>query len=108
MAAGAMRRWSLTLQDICTEPTQGGATGGGVVFKTTTSGTLKVLHNFIHQDPVGGWNVAAGLVLGNDGNLYGSTSAGGSSGYGVLYKISRSGSYQQLYSFDLTHGAWPT
>src|SRR5581483_10894344 len=87
---------------------QGGATGGGVVFKTTTSGTLKVLHNFIHQDPVGGWNVAAGLVLGNDGNLYGSTSAGGSSGYGVLYKISRSGSYQQLYSFDLTHGAWPT
>lgn len=87
---------------------QGGSFGGGVVFKTTTAGKLTVLHNFIHQDPTGGWNVAAGVVLGNDGNLYGSTEAGGASGVGVLYKLSRSGSYQQLYSFDGPHGAWPT
>jgi uncharacterized repeat protein (TIGR03803 family) len=42
-----------------------------------------------------------------DGNLYGTTALGGSSGFGTIFKISTRGSYQQLYSFTGTTGESP-
>lgn len=86
---------------------QGGSSGGGVVFKVTTSGKLTVLHNFVHLDQKGGSVPAAGLVLGTDGKLYGSTYRGGPQNYGVLFEITRVGSYKELYDFDGTHGSEP-
>jgi uncharacterized repeat protein (TIGR03803 family) len=63
-----------------------------------------VLHNFIHQDQTGGWLPAGGLVLGTDGKLYGSTFRGGSQNDGVLFKVTKSKAYTQLYALDGTDG----
>jgi len=40
-----------------------------------------------------------GLVQGSDGNLYGTTSQGGTNGWGTVFKISTNGALTSLYSF---------
>src|SRR5208282_1136004 len=55
------------------------------------------------------------LALGADGNLYGTASYGGNTaaclqavaGCGTLFKITTAGVFKVLYTFDLTHGAFP-
>jgi uncharacterized repeat protein (TIGR03803 family) len=75
----------------------GGAFGGyGTVFKITTSGTLTTLHSFDYTD---GSSSVAGLIQATDGNLYGTTQAGGAKGYGTVFKITRSGTLTTLYNF---------
>ena len=63
----------------------GGASGLGTVFKLTPSGTETILHAFAGSSD--GSNPQANLVQGTDGNLYGSTVAGGTSGDGTFFKI---------------------
>lgn len=53
-----------------------------------------------------GANPYAGLVQGSDGNLYGTTSSGGTNNLGTVFKIS-SGVLTPLYSFNGTNGAAP-
>jgi uncharacterized repeat protein (TIGR03803 family) len=65
---------------------QGGAGGVGIVFKLTPSGTETVLHTFAGGSGDGA-NPSANLVLGSDGNLYGSTSAGGTGDHGTFFKV---------------------
>jgi uncharacterized repeat protein (TIGR03803 family) len=66
----------------------------------------RVLYSFCHQGKfvcADGKNPAANLVADAAGNLYGTTSAGGSTGNGVVFELVRSGrkySYQVLHSFD--------
>ena len=64
---------------------QGGAGGVGLVFKLTPNGTETILHTFAGASD--GANPPANLVQGSDGNLYGSTGAGGASGHGTFFKI---------------------
>jgi uncharacterized repeat protein (TIGR03803 family) len=64
---------------------QGGASGLGTVFKLTPSGTETVLHAFAGAGD--GANPSANLVLGSDGNLYGTTGAGGAGGFGTFFKV---------------------
>ena len=60
-----------------TAPAGGGASDG-TVFKITLGGTLTSLHNFcVTWDCGDGAKPQAGLVLGSDGNFYGTTSEGG-------------------------------
>lgn len=47
------------------------------------------------------------LAQGEDGNLYGATTNGGSNFYGNIFKISPAGTFTNLYNFDLTHGGYP-
>ena len=47
-----------------------------------------------------GGNPPARLALGGDGELYGTTSVGGTNGYGVVFKISTNGAFTSLYSFN--------
>ncbi len=83
--------------------------GCGTVFKITPAGTLTTLHNFESTDgsfPVGG------LVQATDSNFYGTTYAGGASsncsgGCGTVFKITPTGTFTTLHSFEGTDGANP-
>jgi uncharacterized repeat protein (TIGR03803 family) len=83
---------------------QGGAGNGlfGTVFKVRTNGTLTTLYSFTGGDD--GSNPYAGLTLGNDGNFYGTTTdtttQGGNSIYGTVFKVTTNGTWTKLVSFS--------
>ncbi len=47
------------------------------------------------------------LVQGEDGDIYGATTSGGTNFYGNLFKMTPSGTFTNLHNFDLTHGGYP-
>jgi uncharacterized repeat protein (TIGR03803 family) len=59
--------------------------------------TFKVAYNFTNGDD--GGNPLAGLVMNKAGNFYGTTSAGGNSGAGTVFKITKAGKMVVLYNF---------
>jgi len=75
----------------------GGAFGLGSVFRIASNGTFTALWNFSGSGD--GANPLAGLVQAGDGNLYGTTSAGGSGGAGTIFKITPAGNLTTLYDF---------
>jgi uncharacterized repeat protein (TIGR03803 family) len=83
----------------------GGYSPAGTVFKITPGGTLTTLHSFSISANTG-FTPWAGLVQGGDGNFYGTTSTGGTSGfygwggYGTVFKITPAGTLTTLYSFS--------
>jgi uncharacterized repeat protein (TIGR03803 family) len=78
----------------------GGSKGDGSVFKITSSGTFTTLHSFCAQSGCpDGENPFAVLILGTDGNLYGTTLAGGAHGDGAVFKITPNGTLTTLHSF---------
>ena len=76
----------------------GGTHSAGVVFRISSGGSYTNLHPFGEFTYDGGKPVA-GLVLGSDGNFYGTTQLGGTSTNGTVFRISPTGSYSNLYSF---------
>ena len=77
-----------------------GSDGDGTVFKITPSGTLTTLYSFCSQSGcTDGANPWAGLVQDTDGQLYGTTVAGGASGHGTVFKMTPSGTLTTLHSF---------
>ena len=65
----------------------GGTAGDGTAFKLDATNTLTLLHNFGDVAyPNDGQTPMAGLTLGPDGNLYGTTMAGGT-GSGTVFAI---------------------
>ncbi|HEY2532519.1 MAG TPA: choice-of-anchor tandem repeat GloVer-containing protein [Xanthobacteraceae bacterium] len=64
----------------------GGAGNLGTVFKVTPSGTETILHTFAGGASDGS-NPSANLIQGSDGNLYGSTYAGGTHGDGTFFEV---------------------
>jgi uncharacterized repeat protein (TIGR03803 family) len=69
----------------------------GTVYKLDTSGKLTVLFNFTGQED-GGIPTSA-LVRDSKGNLYGTTSIGGATGYGTVFKLDNAGQHTVLYNF---------
>jgi len=49
----------------------------------------------------------SGLVAGADGNLYGTTSQGGSNNLGTVFQLTPGGAFTSLFSFNGTNGATP-
>ena len=87
---------------------EGGRNGDGVAYKLTPQGAITVLHNFADPNYANdGSAPEAGLVQATDGNFYGVTNAGGTTGNGVIFQITPAGVYSILYNFDGTHGATP-
>ena len=88
---------------------EGGSATAGAVFKVTPGGTATTLHSFTRGSD--GAYPYAPPVEGNDGNFYGTTTAGGiagcGSGCGTIYKITPAGVLTILYQFDITHGYFP-
>jgi uncharacterized repeat protein (TIGR03803 family) len=76
---------------------QGGSAGAGVVFKVDPSGNETVLHNFTGGSD--GVNPSGGLLLDAAGNLYGTTSQGGTFNCGILFKLSPAGTETILHTF---------
>ena len=87
---------------------EGGTNGHGTAFRITPSGTLTTIHNFCAQSNCADGSGVFGLIQGTDGNLYGATGAGGTFGYGTIYKMTTTGTLTTLHSFNSTDGADPT
>jgi uncharacterized repeat protein (TIGR03803 family) len=68
----------------------GGTVGGGTLFEISTDGkTFTILHNFGDASvPNDGVEPLGTLIVGKDGNLYGTTAGGGSAGLGTVFKFS--------------------
>jgi uncharacterized repeat protein (TIGR03803 family) len=93
----------------------GGPNGTGTIFKITASGNFTALHAFsavdanLHNED--GANPLRTVVIGTDGNLYGTTRLGGlntcgprATGCGVAWVVTRWGSFGVLHQFQATEG----
>ena len=70
--------------------------------------TLSTIYSFCSQtNCADGLWPHAGLVQGTDGNIYGTTTRGGSSAYGTIFKITPQDALTTLRTFDGTDGADP-
>src|ERR1700722_16385436 len=81
-----------------------------MVLRAQTGVTLTTLVSF---DGANGSYPIAGLILGNDGNLYGTTTAGGANGgangygFGTVFRMNLNGTLTTLASFDGINGNSP-
>ena len=90
--------------------TQGGSGSNGTVFKLNTNGSgFAVIKSFAFSAATTGAIPEAGLVQGTDGALYGTASAGGVNGYGVVYKLNTNGTgFLVIKNFDnAVSGGYP-
>ena len=87
---------------------QGGASSDGIVFELTPGGSETVLYSF-KGGTTDGSHPSDNVIQASDGNFYGTTSAGGANGDGVVFKITPSGNESVLYAFKggTTDGAAP-
>lgn len=77
---------------------QGGANLLGTVFALNTNGgAYSILHHFGGGTNAG--TLQTGLLLGNNGWLYGTTVGGGTKGYGTVFALNTNGSFTTLHSF---------
>jgi uncharacterized repeat protein (TIGR03803 family) len=83
------------------------SSGCGVVFKIDTSGKKTVLYSFTGGND--GANPSGTLLRDAAGNLYGTTTNGGASGYGVVFKLETTSTETVLHNFAgfPTDGAAP-
>ncbi|MCI0466715.1 MAG: hypothetical protein L0Y57_06880 [Beijerinckiaceae bacterium] len=73
--------------------------GCGAVFRLTKSGSGWV-YNILHRfDRTQGSTPLGGVLIAGDGTLYGTASAGGAHGAGVVYKITKGGVFSVLHHF---------
>jgi uncharacterized repeat protein (TIGR03803 family) len=77
-----------------------GDDGYGTVFTITPSGELTKLYSFCPQTGcLDGAGPTAALVLGANGNFYGTTFGGGADGGGNVFEITPSGKMTTIYNF---------
>ena len=78
-----------------------GASGAGSIFRLTSDGTFTTLIEFSGMEgPRRGARPASALTLGDDGNLFGTTSAGGVSDAGTIFKLTPAGEFTTLVDFS--------
>lgn len=95
----------------------GGANDAGTIYQINSSGSQEsVLYSFeaVPSLTIGGVLTSplpvGALVEAADGNFYGITQFGGVNDYGMVFKISSSGSFSVVHSFpsDTTDGTFPS
>ncbi len=83
---------------------EGGPNGTGTVFKFTPPNVVSVVYAFgaVTSDKVnaGGANPQNGLIVGADGNFYGTTASGGANGAGTIFRLTPAGVLTTLHEFD--------
>jgi uncharacterized repeat protein (TIGR03803 family) len=91
---------------------QNGNAYAGAIWKIDPQGNFTLLH--VMNGPSDGFQPNAPLVIGADGNLYGTALKGGlgaanGSGFGTLFQITPNGVFTVIHSFtNGTDGAYPT
>jgi uncharacterized repeat protein (TIGR03803 family) len=88
----------------------GGSSGNyGTVYRITPAGTLTTLHIFAGYSAGDGANPYGALVQVTNGNLYGTTVAGGAPNVGTVFKITAAGALSTIFAFPQTgdNGANP-
>ncbi|HXM60801.1 MAG TPA: choice-of-anchor tandem repeat GloVer-containing protein [Terriglobales bacterium] len=88
--------------------TSTGGLSAGTVFKITPGGTLTTIYSFCTL--VGctdGSTPRDGMILGSDGNFYGTTYYGGANDEGTVYQITPAGVLTTLHSFHGADGNYP-
>jgi len=76
----------------------GGAAGAGVVLRVGPDGSAVVVHSF-KGDSTEAAVPYSGLIEASDGNLYGTSYAGGTKSLGTVYRIGLDGTYTTVYNF---------
>jgi uncharacterized repeat protein (TIGR03803 family) len=81
----------------------GGAYSSGTAFKITPGGTLTTLHAFCQSSVpcTDGSEPNGGLIVGSDGNFYGTGYFGGANSSGNVFVMTPAGAVTTLYSFPL-------
>jgi len=94
--------------DLYGTTSQGGTSNDGAVFKLSKSGEETVLYSFT-GGTTDGCDPEGGLLRDTAGNLYGTTSGCGASGYGTVFKLSSGKTWTEtvLHSFAYSDGANP-
>lgn len=83
----------------------GGAYGDGTIFKCIPSdSSIKTVFDF---DATNGERPFSSLIQAPDGTIYGTTETGGTSGDGVIFKCTVSGSVKTLAEFNNRNGSAP-
>ena len=86
---------------------QNGSDFAGAIWKIDGSGKFLVLHAMAGASD--GYAPNSPLVLNKDGYLYGTTRAGGSFGFGTVFRMSRTGAFSVVHAFSNgKDGATPT
>jgi uncharacterized repeat protein (TIGR03803 family) len=96
-----------TSGNLCGTTINGGANSEGAAFKLAPDGTETVLHSFGPGND--GQLPLAGVIMDGAGNLYGTTFAGGTTGFGIVYEVAPHGTETVLHSFSRngTDGYFP-
>jgi uncharacterized repeat protein (TIGR03803 family) len=82
----------------------GDANGDGTVFESDTNGNVNTLYSF--TGGTDGSDPEAGLFVGKDGALYGTTAGGGdANGDGTVFRITTNSVFATLAEFDGANGA---
>ena len=94
--------------DLYGTTSEGGEHDQGTVFEVSAQGTETVLHNFFENKRDGAYPLGR-LLLDGAGNLYGTTSAGGTAFEGTVFRLSPTGTENVLSSFTgfPTDGQYP-
>jgi uncharacterized repeat protein (TIGR03803 family) len=88
----------------------GGTFGNGAVFRISTNETFQPIYSFTGN--ADGADPESSLVLGTDGDFYGTAAAGGTNdvadgGDGTIFKIGTNGTVIWSYSFSPLNGLFP-
>ena len=78
----------------------GGLHGAGTVFRVTAQGFFTTVYAF--TGGTDGSHPQAGLILGSDGNFYGTTINGANQDGGTAFQLTPAGKLTTLHAFDLT------
>jgi uncharacterized repeat protein (TIGR03803 family) len=77
----------------------GGILNQGVVYKMTLSGEYSVLYSFCPTRPCTDGVGPGGIILGADGNFYGTAGGGNARNGGIIFSITPAGVLKVLYRF---------
>ncbi|MDP3069727.1 MAG: hypothetical protein Q8N18_05530 [Opitutaceae bacterium] len=86
----------------------GGAGGGGAIYRLLPDGSaFQLVHSFPFSPTTAAREPTGAFFQGRDGSLYGRTNVGGTSNFGVIYKVRTDGSgYRVLANFSVARAPY--